>query len=104
VRSDWKETDATIASFIVYQTKVGPLYEVVFTYKVDGGWFGGTFTTTKAYRKGDTLPVFYDPKNPDRNNLVRRAGMIRWISIAACVLLVIMAIYLILHPEAGNKP
>jgi hypothetical protein len=99
VKDGWQKTNATVASFLRYQTKIGPMYEVVFTYKVDGSWLGGTFTTMHPYREGDTLPLFYDPKNPERNNLARREGILRWVYIAFFVLMGALAVYLFYSPK-----
>ena len=49
----WKDTDGTIASVDEHATRYGTEYSVVFTYKVDGEWYGGTYTTSESSRKGD---------------------------------------------------
>lgn len=82
MHKDWKETDGTVAEVEEHQTRYGKEYSVVFTYKVDGEWYGGTFTTSDSYsevRKGDTIPVRYDPNKPDRNDLVERETIRRWV-------------------------
>jgi hypothetical protein len=79
MHKDWKDTDGTVASVEEYQTRSGKQYSVVFTYKVDGEWYGGTFTTTDSYSKGDAIPVLYDPLKPDRNNLVQRETIRHWV-------------------------
>jgi hypothetical protein len=85
VHKDWKETDGTIASVEErLQTRNGPYYSVVFTYKVDDGYYSGTFTTGESYRTDDTITVLYDPTNPERNNLVERERIWHW-AIAAII-------------------
>jgi hypothetical protein len=97
MHKDWKDTDDTIASAEPYQTRYGTEYSVAFTYKVDGEWYGGTFTTSESYRKDDVITVLYDPANPERNNLVQREKARRWIigSLIAAVALFIL--YTVLH-------
>jgi hypothetical protein len=72
VHKDWKEIDGTVSSVEEYQTRSGTEYSVVFMYKVDGGYYAGTFTTSESYRKDDTISVLYDPANPERNNLAEQ--------------------------------
>ena len=78
-RKDWKQAEATIASV---QTHTGPdseyYYEVVFTFQLDGAYYGGTFTAWKEPSVGDRISVWYDPANPDRNNLVQRVKLLKW--------------------------
>jgi hypothetical protein len=58
---------------------------VVFTYKVDGHWYGGTFISNfDPY--GQTLTVRYDPKDPATNDLVKKDNRRRWLTCAAFVL------------------
>jgi hypothetical protein len=94
VRKDWKDTDGTVADVEERQTRSGTNYSVVFTYKVDGEWYGGTFTTGEAYRKGDTVSVLYDPLKPDRNNLVQQETIRRW--VIGTVLCVVGLVFLFL--------
>jgi hypothetical protein len=95
MHKDWKDTDGTVASVEEFQTRGGSQYRVVFTYEVDGHWCGGTFTTTDAYQKGDTLPVLYDPANPDRNNLAERETIRHWIIGTVIGLAAIFLLYAI---------
>jgi Protein of unknown function (DUF3592) len=100
VPKGWVETEGTVSSVQSYQARGVTFYTVVFTYKVDGHYCGGTYTTTEEYREGDSLPLSYDPKDPDRNNLVRREGMLHWFYVVFFVFLGIMAIWLFLQPKA----
>jgi Protein of unknown function (DUF3592) len=96
MHKDWKDTDGTVASVSEYRTRTGTQYSVVFTYKVDNEWYSGTFTTGEEYRKDDTITVLYDPKQPDRNNLVEKETVRRWIIgsiIGAAALLLLHAVF-----------
>lgn len=95
MHKNWKDADGTVASVEEFQTRGGPQYRVVFTYEVDGHWCGGTFTTTDAYQKGDTLSVLYDPADPDRNNLAERETIRHWIIGAALGLAALFLLYAI---------
>ena len=96
----WIDTDGTVSSVVPYEARGVTFYSVVFTYKVDGHYYGGTYTTPELYREGDSLPLSYDPRDPDRNNLVRREGMLRWFYVIFFILLGIMAIWLFMQPKA----
>jgi hypothetical protein len=98
-RRDWVEVEGTVASAMAFQTKAGSGYTVVFTYKVDGHFYGGTFTTMRLYFKGDRISVKYDPSDPDRNNLVGREQMMNWFYAVFFVLLGLWAVYLFLQPK-----
>ena len=99
VAVDWRETEGTVASVARYESKGVPIYEVVFTYKVEGSWYGGTFTTLAPHFKGDALAVRYDPSNPEKNNFLKREGIMRWVYIVFFTLLGIMAVYLFMQPK-----
>lgn len=94
---DWKDTDGTVASVERQATRGGPIYTVVFTYKVEGSWCGGTFTTRDEYRKGDSVVVRYDPKNPDYNDLTQKDTRERWIIGGVVVAAVLLWLWAILH-------
>lgn len=97
MHENWIETDATVATVDTRQTRGGDIYIVVFTYKVNGEWCGGTFTTGEEYDVGDTLSVRYDPANPDRNNLVERETISHWILgavLTAAALIFLYAVFL----------
>ena len=79
MHKDWKDADGTVASIEEQQTRGGTVYSIVFTYKVDGEWYGGTFTTRDSYSKGDAISVRYDPNKPDRNDLVERETIRHWV-------------------------
>ena len=76
-KTDWLDTDGTVADEPQYCGK--NTYSVVFTYKVDDHFYSGTFTTANTYRKGDTIPVRYDPQNPERNDWVVKETRMHWI-------------------------
>ena len=68
----WKDADGTVATVSELQGKNRVRYSVVFTYKVNEGWYGGTFTSYDPLTVGDSLAVRYDPENPDHNDLVEK--------------------------------
>jgi hypothetical protein len=86
VHENRKDTDGTVTSVEWYPTRGGDRYSVVFTYKVDGEWYGGTFTTDESYNKEDTISVSYDPASPERNNLVEQEKRRHWILVAVILL------------------
>ncbi len=89
-RRDWVQTDGAVGSVIVSDGKHGKSYSVVFTYKVDGHYYGGTFTSySETYREGDWISVKYDPSNPERNDLVLKETIKHWIIGAVVVAVVI---------------
>ena len=80
MRKGWKQTEATIAS-IVRHTGVDSQfsYEVVFSFEIGGSYYGGTFTAWKEPYVGDKIPVCYDPADPDRNDLIQRDKLMKWV-------------------------
>ena len=99
MRKDSKETDGTVAS-VDYggRSRGGTEYSVVgFSYKVDGEWYGGTFTTGDSYRKDDTIAVLYDPRNPDRNNLVQPEQILHRVIGALVCAGGLLLLYFVLH-------
>jgi Protein of unknown function (DUF3592) len=76
MHKNWKDTDGTVESVEEYRTRSGTQCSVIFSYRVDGKWYGGTFTTVGSYCKDDRISVRYDPSKPDRNNLVQIANVI----------------------------
>jgi hypothetical protein len=99
-KTDWKEAKGTVASVLESHSKGGNIYEVVFTYTVDGSYFGGTFTTMAYHREGETLPVRYNPSNPEENNFTKREAILRWVYVVFFVLMGLLAVYLFLQPKA----
>ena len=97
MRRDWKDTDGTVASVEEHPTRKGTQYSVVFTYKVDDEWYGGTFTTSESYRKDDTIAVLYDPSKPGRNNLVEQETIRHWIIGAILCVVALFALYAVFH-------
>jgi hypothetical protein len=89
---DWKAIDGTVATVEVVQERNRPSYTVVFTYEVDGHWCAGTFTTYEKYQVGDTLPVRYDPNDPDRNDLSVEEKKKQWIIGGLVVLVAVIFI------------
>jgi hypothetical protein len=91
------EKTGTVAEIEERQSRSGTDYSVVFTYKVDREWYGGTFTTGEAYRKGDTIAVLYDPSKPERNNLVQQETIRKWIIAAVLCALGLLLLVVALH-------
>ena len=98
--TNWKATDAVVANSIESHTKAGNVYSVVFTYVVDGSYYGGTFTTMQRYADGETFAIQYDPENPERNDVVRRDRIRNWLYALFFVGLAVMAVYLFLQPKS----
>jgi hypothetical protein len=90
---DWQDADGTVADDPVYAGE--NTYSVVFTYKVDDHFYSGTFSTTTTYRKGDPIPVRYDPADPERNDWVVRDTRQRW--IVGAVIAAVIVIFLVAH-------
>jgi len=97
MHKDWKDTDGTVADVQLISYKDGTTYSVVFTYKVDGEYYSGTFTTYEAYRKDDTISVLYDPANPERNNLVEQENIRHWVIGAAICIVALIILYAVTH-------
>ena len=45
MHKDWKEAIATIATVETHTSRSRTTYEAVFTFQVDGGYYGGTYTS-----------------------------------------------------------
>jgi hypothetical protein len=65
---------------------------VVFTYIVDGHYYGGSLTTYDPYEVGASITVKYDPDDPEKNDLVSRQNARNWVGAAILVLLAIWII------------
>jgi len=79
-RRDWVETDGTISEVYVDGGGRDKSVSVVFTYMVDGHYYGGTYSPFADYpAKGDTITVRYDPDDPNKNDLVARDLLKHWI-------------------------
>jgi hypothetical protein len=93
-KTDWKDIDGTVASVERVDGRNGANYTVVFTYEVNGHWCGGTFHTTDEYRVGDSVPVRYDPLDPDRNDLSVKEARNKWIlwSVLIAVGLILLCV------------
>lgn len=92
MKADWKTTEGTVAEVQERRTRSTVWYSVVFTYKVDGSWYGGTFWSADAYQKGDSIDVRYNPADPERNDLVDSETRRKWIQ--ALVVLAVVAFWL----------
>ncbi len=97
--SGWLMTEGTVASVAVHQNRNSEWFTVVFTYKVDGGWYGGTFTSFTSYDVGEILDVEYDPQRPEINNFTRRERLLHWFYVAFFLALGVLALYLFLQPK-----
>jgi hypothetical protein len=94
---NWKDIDGTVADVEAISYRNGTEYSVVFTYKVDGDYYSGTFTTYDAYRKDDTIAVLYDPANPERNNLVEQEKRMHWIIGAVICVVALIVLFAVTH-------
>ena len=96
-RTDWQQTDGTVASVEPYSTRTGTWYKLVFTYKVNDEWYGGSYNTDEAYERGDSFPVDYDPANPERNKQALEMRTKAWVvgivlaGVALAILLNLLA-------------
>jgi hypothetical protein len=88
---DWQDADGTVAGEPEYRGK--NTYSVVFTYKVDGHFYSGTFTTGDSYKDGDSLPVRYDPKNPDYSDLTQKESRQRWLIVGIFVVVGLLVLW-----------
>jgi len=84
-KTEWKETQGKIESVELNFSPVAKS-TVVFTYKVDGSWYSGTFTNYAypAPQVGDPLVVRYDATNPERNDVVEKPQRAKWIVAGIC--------------------
>jgi hypothetical protein len=92
-RTHWQQTEGTVSA--IYLDAVGEDHgeKVVFTYKVDGHWYSGTFASN-GYVHGQRIPVLYDPSDPHRNNLVAKNRLLLilcWSLVAALALVAVLA-------------
>jgi hypothetical protein len=79
-RRDWVETDATVDEVYVDGGGRDKSVSAVFTYTVDGHYYGGTyFPLLDVPVKGQTITVRYDPDDPNKNDLVARSLRNHWI-------------------------
>ena len=80
-REDWLETTATVYScgwedtpwkmFGGTQYLVGMFsgrYLIVFSYQIAGATYSGEFRSSVELKEGDTFPLRYDPRNPEKND------------------------------------
>ncbi len=72
-RHDWVKTQGKIESVYVDGGGEGETVSAVFTYEVNGHVYGGTYTM-KLWQNmpvvGSPISLKYDPKDPNRNDLV----------------------------------
>lgn len=70
------------------------VYDVVFTYTVNGKEYTGTFEDlADAYKAGDEIAVFYDPENPDEITNGRLGGLVAPIMIGVGVLALVFGVF-----------
>ena len=94
MRGDWKETTATVWSFIPGTAGVrGSQNAVIISYQVDGEQYSSEICTSRFYVKGQEFGLKYDPKNPERNELSLRSQLVKKICIALLLLLVVLVAY-----------
>jgi hypothetical protein len=92
-RRDWVETDGTVSEVYVDGGGRDRSVSVVFTYMVDGHYYSGTYSPFADFpTKGETIPVRYDPDDPNKNDLVARSLRNHWIVGIAVALFFIVLI------------
>ena len=70
------------------------VYDVVFTYTVNGKKYTGTFEDlTYAYKTGDEIAVFYNPENPNEITNGRLGGIVAPIMIGVGVLAMVFGVF-----------
>lgn len=70
------------------------VYDVVFTYTVNGKEYTGTFEDlADAYKAGDEIAVFYNPENPDEITNGRLGGLVAPIMIGVGVLALVFGVF-----------
>jgi Protein of unknown function (DUF3592) len=74
-------------------------YEVVFTFEVDGGYYGGSYTAWKEPYVGEKIPVWYDPADPDRNDLVQKEMLMKWVYTVLFLVFGSWIIYSAIHSQ-----
>ncbi len=73
-RDSWPETVATVADCLNLSGMwdknhtTADLYNVRFTYWVEGRMYTGCFKTRTKYVQGETLTVRHDPRHHERNS------------------------------------
>jgi hypothetical protein len=65
----WQNTPAQAFIFRNPADLLSGNYLVVFSYTIDGHYYSGEFTSSKEYQEGETIDIFYNPENPEQNNL-----------------------------------
>jgi len=99
-RDSWPEAVATVADCLnlsgIWDKShtSSDLYNVRFTYWVDGRMHTGCFKTRTKYMPGDTLMVRHDPRHPERNSADPVERLQTELLIAAAVALV--ALYFVI--------
>lgn len=91
MHKDWVDGEGTAASVNVTPTRGGNNYGVVFTYKVNDSYYGGTYNTSEETRVGDAVYFRYDPNDPERNTLLEQE---KWKRMVLVVFGVIFACFL----------
>lgn len=75
-------------------TENNEVYDVVFTYTVNGKEYTGTFEDlADAYKAGDEIAVFYNPENPDEITNGRLGGLVAPIMIGVGVLALVFGVF-----------
>jgi hypothetical protein len=79
-RKGWVETTATIESVYVDGGGDDRRISVVFMYTVDGHYYSGTYMPWgDTPVRGETISLRYDPGDPNKNDLVVKDTLWKWI-------------------------
>jgi len=73
------QTEGIVKAVYVEQGVESQSYSVVFTYTVAGHFYGGTYIADHAPCVDDVVMVRYDPADPNRNDLVIKANIRKWV-------------------------
>ena len=80
------------------------IYDISFTYKVDGKEYTGTFANMpESQKKGDEVKVFYNPENPEQVSDSKTPGFIGLIVIAVGVLALVGGVLLTVKAFRKSK-
>lgn len=88
------ETVGRVTSVSEYtDTDDNTVYDVDFTYTVEGKQYTGTFDgLTEVFNEGDEIRVYFDPENPE-NITNSKAGFLPLIMIAAGIMALVYGIF-----------
>ncbi len=93
--NDYLETTGTVTAVAEEtNTENQTVYDVGFTYRVDGKDYSGTFEDLpKPYENGSEIKVFYNPENPGQYTNSKTPGFLPPVIILAGALAAVFGVY-----------